>query len=268
MRIEWILLRASAINVSTMKILIVEDESINASRLKRLLEELEPESEILGIIDTVVDTVAWLNANPTPDLITMDIRLADGLSFSIFDDVKINCPVIFTTAYDEYAIRAFKVNSIDYLMKPIDKNELEHALTKFKTLAKAETNVGNIAEIIKELVEKPAYRLRFLVTYRDGYKSVDVADIDFVYSEFKTSNLFLKSGAVISIPQTMEELEQELDPNIFFRANRQFFIRAESIKSISNYFNAKLKIQLKLDPEREVVISREKTPFFKQWMDR
>lgn len=251
-----------------MKILIVEDESINASRLKRLLEELEPDCQILGIIDTVVDTVSWLQSNPCPDLITMDIRLADGLSFSIFDEVEITCPVIFTTAYDEYAIRAFKVNSIDYLMKPIEKNELEHALTKFKSLNKTDSNVNNIAGILKELIQKPVYRLRFLVTYRDGYKSVDVADIDFVYSEFKTSNLFLKSGVIISIPQTMEELEQELDPNVFFRANRQFFIRAESIKSIANYFNAKLKIQLKLDPEREVIISREKAPFFKQWMDR
>jgi len=251
-----------------MKILIVEDESINASRLKRLLEELEPNCEILGIIDTVVDTVAWLNSNPTPDLITMDIRLADGLSFAIFDEINITCPVIFTTAYDEYAIRAFKVNSIDYLMKPIEKNELEFALTKFKSLNKNESNVTNIAGILKELIEKPVFRMRFLVTYRDGYKSVDVSDIDFIYPEFKTSNLFLKSGVIISIPQTMEELEQELDPNIFFRANRQFFIRAESIKSIANYFNAKLKIQLKLDPEREVIISREKTPFFKQWMDR
>ncbi|KAF2338422.1 LytR/AlgR family response regulator transcription factor [Flavobacterium tistrianum] len=251
-----------------MKILIVEDESINASRLKRLLEELEPNCEILGIIDTVVDTVAWLNSNPTPDLITMDIRLADGLSFAIFDEINITCPVIFTTAYDEYAIRAFKVNSIDYLMKPIEKNELEFALTKFKSLNKNESSVTNIAGILKELIEKPVFRMRFLVTYRDGYKSVDVADIDFIYSEFKNTNLFLKSGVIISIPQTMEELEQELDPNVFFRANRQFFIRAESIKSIANYFNAKLKIQLKLDPEREVIISREKTPFFKQWMDR
>lgn len=251
-----------------MKILIVEDESINASRLKRLLEELEPNCEILGIIDTVVDTVAWLKSNPCPDLITMDIRLADGLSFAIFDEIEITCPVIFTTAYDEYAIRAFKVNSIDYLMKPIEKTELEFALTKFKSLNKNESSVTNITGILKELIEKPVFRMRFLVTYRDGYKSVDVADIDFIYSEFKTSNLFLKSGVIISIPQTMEELEQELDPNIFFRANRQFFIRAESIKSIANYFNAKLKIQLKLDPEREVIISREKTPFFKQWMDR
>ncbi|MEN2489438.1 LytTR family DNA-binding domain-containing protein [Flavobacterium sp. B11] len=251
-----------------MKILIVEDESINASRLKRLLEELEPNCEILGIIDTVVDTVEWLKSNPCPDLITMDIRLADGLSFAIFDEINITCPVIFTTAYDEYAIRAFKVNSIDYLMKPIEKNELEFALSKFKSLNKNESNVTNIAGILKELIEKPVFRMRFLVTYRDGYKSVDVSDIDFIYSEFKTSNLFLKSGVIISIPQTMEELEQELDPNIFFRANRQFFIRAESIKSIANYFNAKLKIQLKLDPEREVIISREKTPFFKQWMDR
>ncbi|WP_347052155.1 LytR/AlgR family response regulator transcription factor [Flavobacterium olei] len=251
-----------------MKILIVEDESINASRLKRLLEELEPDCEILEIIDTVVETVAWLKSNPAPDLITMDIRLADGLSFAIFDEIKITCPIIFTTAYDEYAIRAFKVNSIDYLMKPIEKNELKYALKKFKTLSKTENTVTDIAGVLKELIHKPVYRLRFLVTFRDGYKSIDVTDIDFVYSEFKTSNLVLKSGTVIAIPQTMEELESELDPDIFFRANRQFFIRAESIKSIANYFNAKLKVHLKADPDREVIISREKTPFFKQWMDR
>lgn len=206
-----------------MKILIVEDESINASRLKRLLEELEPNCEILGIIDTVVDTVAWLKSNSAPDLITMDIRLADGLSFAIFDEMEITCPVIFTTAYDEYAIRAFKVNSIDYLMKPIEKNELEHALTKFKSLNKNETNYSNITGILKELIQKPVFRMRFLVTYRDGYKSVDVSDIDFIYSEFKTSNLFLKSGVIISIPQTMEELEQELDPNIFFSRQPSVF---------------------------------------------
>ncbi|GIQ60804.1 DNA-binding response regulator [Flavobacterium collinsii] len=251
-----------------MKILIVEDESINASRLKRLLEELEPQCEILAIIDTVADSVKWLNSNPAPDLITMDIRLADGLSFSIFDEVEITSPVIFTTAYDEYAIKAFKVNSIDYLMKPIEKNELEFALKKFKSVSKVENNSTDIAGILKGFMNKPSFRLRFLVTYRDGYKSVDVADIDFIYSEFKTSNLVLKDGTTIPVTQTMEELEQELDPDVFFRANRQFFIRVESIKSISNYFNAKLKIQLRLDPEREVIISREKAPVFKQWMDR
>lgn len=251
-----------------MKILIIEDESINANRLKRLLEELEPNCEILDIIDTVQGSVKWLNSNDMPDLITMDIRLADGISFSIFEEVKITCPIIFTTAYDEYAVRAFKVNSIDYLMKPIEKTELEQALTKFKSVSKVQNNTEDIAVILKGFMNKPSFRLRFLVTFRDGYKSVDVADIDFVYSEFKTSHLFLQNGTTIPIPQTMEELEEELDPDVFFRANRQFFIRAESIKSIANYFNAKLKIQLKADPEREVIISREKAPFFKQWMDR
>jgi two-component system response regulator LytT len=251
-----------------MKILIIEDESINANRLKRLLEELESDCEILDIIDTVRGAVTWLNTNDMPDLITMDIRLADGISFSIFEEVKITCPIIFTTAYDEYAVRAFKVNSIDYLMKPIEKTELEQALTKFKSVSKVKNNTDDIAAILKGFMNKPSFRLRFLVTYRDGYKSIDVADIDFVYSEFKTSHLFLKNSTTIPIPQTMEELEEELDPDIFFRANRQFFIRAESIKSIANYFNAKLKIQLKADPEREVIISREKAPFFKQWMDR
>lgn len=251
-----------------MKILIVEDENINANRLKRLLEELEPDCEILNIIDTVEGAIKWLNSNDMPDLITLDIRLADGISFSIFEEVKITCPVIFTTAYDEYAVRAFKVNSIDYLMKPIEKNELKTALEKFKHLSKGKNDTDDIAKILKGFINKRSYRLRFLVSYRDGYKSIDVADIDFVYSEFKTSHLFLQNGIIIAIAQTMEELEEELDPNLFFRANRQFFIRAESIKSIANYFNAKLKIQLKSDPDREVIISREKAPFFKQWMDR
>ncbi|WP_306350175.1 LytR/AlgR family response regulator transcription factor [Flavobacterium sp. '19STA2R22 D10 B1'] len=251
-----------------MKVLIIEDENINANRLKRLLEELEPDSEVLAILDTVEGTIAWLNTNPMPDLITMDIRLADGISFTIFEKVKITCPVIFTTAYDEYAVRAFKVNSIDYLMKPIEKKELEYALNKFNSLSKVENITNDIAGIIKGFLNKPAFRMRFLVNYRDGYKSVDVTEIDFIFSEFKTSHLFLKNGMIVPIPQTMEELDEAMDPDVFFRANRQFFIRAESIKSIANYFNAKLKIQLKGDPEREVIISREKAPFFKQWMDR
>ncbi len=252
-----------------MKVVIIEDESINAGRLKRLLEELEPQSEVVAVLETVEDSIQWLQSNAMPDLITMDIRLADGISFSIFDAVKITCPIIFTTAYDEYAVRAFKVNSIDYLMKPVEKGEFQQALEKFKTLPKSSNIDTNIAGVLKELMHKRTYRMRFLVAYRDGYKSIDVSDVDFVYSEFKTTHLFLKSSmTAIPIAQTMEELEQELDPDIFFRANRQFFIRAESIKSISNYFNAKLKIQLKNDQEKEVLISREKAPVFKQWMDR
>ncbi|MBF4470952.1 LytR/AlgR family response regulator transcription factor [Flavobacterium sp. HJJ] len=250
-----------------MRILIVEDESINASRLKRLLLELEPVCEIVNIIDTVDGSVAWLESNEMPDLITMDIRLADGISFSIFEKTAVTCPVIFTTAYDEYAVRAFKVNSIDYLMKPIEKNELKTALEKFKALPKTQ-NSNDISEILKGFINKPSYRLRFLVNYRDGYKSVNVSDIDFVYSEFKTSHLFLKDTTIIPVAHTMEELDEELDPDIFFRANRQFLIRAESIKSISNYFNSKLKIELKRAPQQEVIISREKASLFKVWMDR
>ena len=250
-----------------MKILIVEDESINASRLKRLLQELEPDCEIMNVIDTVDGAVTWLESNESPDLITMDIRLSDGISFSIFEKTTITCPVIFTTAYDEYAVRAFKVNSIDYLMKPIEKSELKVALEKFKALPIAGKE-NNIAEILKSFINKPSYRQRFLVNYRDGYKSISVSDIDFVFSEFKTSHLFLKDSTIVPIAQTMEELDEELNPELFFRANRQFFIRAESIKSISNYFNSKLKIELKRAPEQEVIISREKAPFFKFWLDR
>jgi two-component system response regulator LytT len=252
-----------------MQILIIEDEQRNAKRLQNLLHEINAEIEVVGILESVSDSLEWFATNEEPDLILMDVRLADGLCFEIFSSHALTAPVIFTTAYDEYAIRAFKVNSIDYLLKPVDKLELANALEKYKQISvqyQRDTVISNLVEIIK----KPGavYRSRFLIPINDGYRTINVHQIKYIYSEFKVSNLVLNDGSVQAVLLTMDELEEQLDPEIFFRANRQHLICIDSIKSIHNYFNGKLKIILVGQPEVEVFISREKATIFKQWLDR
>ncbi|MCW3467156.1 LytR/AlgR family response regulator transcription factor [Chitinophaga nivalis] len=252
-----------------MRVVIIEDEKLSATRLKNMLFEISPDIEVLAMIDTITDSVAWFREHSHPDVALMDIRLADGLSFDIMTQTKLACPVIFTTAYDEYAIRAFKVNSIDYLLKPIEKDDLQQALEKVGSLqsqADPNTVVQQLLEFFKQ--KDITYRTRFLLPFRDGYKTVLVEDIDFVYSSFRITHLVLKDGSQETVAQTMDDLEEQLNPANFFRANRQHLISIQSIGSIHNYFNGKLKITLKRDPERELLISKEKAPAFKQWLDR
>ncbi|NBA85507.1 response regulator [Emticicia sp. CRIBPO] len=249
-----------------MRIVIIEDEKLNASRLKKILLEIDPDTEVLEVLDTIHKSVEWLKENKHPDTILMDIRLADGLSFEIFAKVKVNCPVIFTTAYDEYAVRAFKVNGIDYLLKPVEKEELEAALQKVKTLISPDPAIEELMQFFRQ--KNLSYRTRFLIPFKDGYKTILVADVDFIYSEFKTTHLVLNDGGIETVAHTMEELEEQLDPDVFFRANRQHLVAVHSISSIHNFFNGKLKLQLKRYPEREVLISKEKATSFKQWLDR
>lgn len=249
-----------------MRIVIIEDEKLNASRLKKILLEIDPDTEVLEVLDTIHKSVEWLKENKHPDTILMDIRLADGLSFEIFAKVKVNCPVIFTTAYDEYAVRAFKVNGIDYLLKPVEKEELEAALQKVKTLISSDPAIEELMQFFRQ--KNLSYRTRFLIPFKDGYKTILVADVDFIYSEFKTTHLVLNDGGIETVAHTMEELEEQLDPDVFFRANRQHLVAVHSISSIHNFFNGKLKLQLKRYPEREVLISKEKATSFKQWLDR
>lgn len=252
-----------------MKILILEDEKHNASRLKRILLESNPDVEILGILETVKISVEWLRDNPAPDVILMDIRLADGLSFDIFSQTTVTCPVIFTTAYDEYAVRAFKVNSLDYLLKPIDKDELQQALVRVNPVKNNYLKMTDIQIILEQFQQSTtSYRRRFLIPVHDGYMSVGTNEISFIYSEFKLTHLFLDSGKSICIQQTLDELEEELDPELFFRGNRQIILSVDSIDKIYNSFNGKLKIILKKDNQKEVFISREKAPLFKAWLDK
>ncbi|MGL4583744.1 MAG: LytR/AlgR family response regulator transcription factor [Flavobacterium sp.] len=251
-----------------MKVLIVEDEVRNANKLSRLLQTLDPNIEILAVVESVKECVSWLQNNGEPSLIMMDIRLEDGLCFEIFEQVEVKTPVIFTTSYDEYALKAFKVNSIDYIMKPVREEELEQALIKFKSLRSAPVLSDSIKDILGHLHKKEAfYRSRFLIPYKDGFKTVKVDEIDFIFSELKITHLVLKDKSVIIVGQTLEELEEELDPAVFFRANRQHIISVDSIDNIQNYHNGKLKVSLVKDPQREVIISREKAPLLKSWLN-
>lgn len=252
-----------------MNILIIEDEKPNANRLAKLLAELRPEVKITAVIDTVQDSVIYLTSPPPIDLIMMDIRLADGISFEIFTKTTVPCPVIFTTAYDEYALRAFKVNSIDYLLKPIEKTELQEALDKFERSQQPATPNPAVNDLLKLMkTTTVSYRTRFLLPYRDGYKTILVSDIGFIYSEFKITHLTLNNNTEETVSFTLEDLEEQLDPNLFFRANRQHLICINSIKSIHNDINGKLKVVLKHSRLKEVIISKEKAAYFKNWLDR
>lgn len=252
-----------------MRVVIIEDEKPNATRLKNILLDISPDITIVAMLDTVADSVDWFKQHPHPDVALMDIRLADGLSFDIFPQVALTCPVIFTTAYDEYAIRAFKVNSIDYLLKPIEKDDLQQALERIHQQSAQPGPTEMVQQLLQFFKQKDiTYRTRFMLPFRDGYKTVLVDDVDFIFYAFNVTHLVLKDKTQVALTQTMDELEEQLNPNQFYRANRQHIINISSIDNIQNYFSGKLKIKLKRDPEREVLVSKEKVPLFKQWLDK
>lgn len=252
-----------------MNILIVEDEKPNASRLIKLLNELKDNIFITCVLASVEESVNYLKTNAQPDLIMMDIRLGDGLCFEIFSRVTIKCPVIFTTAYDEYALRAFKIYSLAYLLKPIEKSELRDALDKYNHIVQESNPNKALDELVDYIKSKSiSYRSRFLLPYKDGYKTILVSSIDYIYSEHKITHLVLGESSDVVVPFTMDELEDQLDPLCFFRANRQHMIFVNSILSIHNYFNGKLKVILKNQSCGEIIISKEKSGQFKSWLDR
>ncbi|WP_316842549.1 LytTR family DNA-binding domain-containing protein [Pedobacter gandavensis] len=252
-----------------MNILIIEDEQPNANRLIKLLAELRADVNILGVLASVEESVNYLTQQPQPDLILMDIRLGDGLCFEIFPKVTLHCPVIFTTAYDEYALRAFKIYSLAYLLKPVEKNELKEALSLYDQIVQ-ETNPNKALDQLVDYIKSKSviYRSRFLLPYKDGYKTILVSSIDYIYSEHKITHLVLDDQTDLIVPFTMDELEDQLDPVCFFRANRQHMIHINSIFSIHNYFNGKLKVILKSKSAGEIIISKEKSGQFKAWLDR
>lgn len=251
-----------------MNILIIEDEIQNAERLTRLIRGIKPQAKILSVLESVSESVEWLESNDKPDLIMMDIKLSDGLSFEIFDKTQlVDVPIIFTTAYDEYAIKAFKQYSIDYLLKPVDKEELSIAFEKYDQIDMLVNKATNpsIEKLLDEFRPK-SYRTRFLLSYRDGFKTVMVSDVFYFYSEQKITKARLADGTDEIIPHTMDELEQQLDPKLFFRANRQFIICINAVEHVYNYFNNKLKVAMKKNNDVEIIISRDKAPLLKNWM--
>jgi len=255
-----------------MKILIVEDEELAANRLAQLIREIEPEVEIYGPLDTITTTVAHLNMKPVYDLIFLDIQLADGKSFSIFEACNVLTPVIFITAYDEYAMQAFELNSIDYLLKPVNREKLKLSIEKFRKLKEyygIENPNDQLYEMIRNLKTPnlAAYKDRFLVSKGDSMIPVKVSEIACFYAEDKEVFLLTHDNKRHIIPHSIEELSTKLDPKLFFRVNRQFILSVDSIRKVHNYFNFKLKVEILPDPRLEIIVSRAKTTAFKAWMN-
>ena len=255
-----------------MKVLIVEDEQLAAKRLEKLLLDSNHKIEIIAKLDTVERAISWLEEREQPDLIFMDIQLADGLCFDIFDYVQVKCPVIFTTSYDQYAIRAFKVNSIDYLLKPLDPGELYNAINKFNFLSKNYTETKSpetlaLQEAIKMLKQK-SYKERFVVKVGEHIKSILVEDINHFESREKATFAHSKDKRKYILDFTLDQLMDVLDPKVFFRINRQYIISIEGFEDIISYSNNRLKIHLKSDKTMDAIVSRERVQDFKKWLDR
>ncbi|MEM6737898.1 MAG: LytTR family DNA-binding domain-containing protein [Bacteroidota bacterium] len=255
--------------MSKIKALIVEDEPAAVNRLQKELKKLaDVEFEIIGILDSVSQTIEFLTNDHPCDLIFMDIHLTDGSSLEIFKKIEVNCPIIFTTAYDKYAIEAFKLNSIDYLLKPIDPVELSSAIDKFQERwnTKADDYLAQIASFARQY-QSSNYRSSFLVSYREKMMMIDVNEVAYVYVKERGVFLRKKDEQVYAIDFFLDDLEKQLDPSKFYRANRQFLVSRSSILEIETYFNGRLILKVKPEPHSSVIISKEKATHFKRWAD-
>ncbi len=253
-----------------MKILIIEDEMLAAERLTELLKQLNKDFEILSILDTVNSAVKWFKKNPDPDLVFFDIQLADGLSFQIFDQVKVSCPIIFTTAYDEYAIQAFKTNSIAYLLKPINLNDLEDTFKKIEVLRSTFTN-GQIAvdwDDVRKKLQKNPYKKRFIVKSGSHFYSIKTNDIQCFFSEHKMAWLQQFNGKKYALDLSLDDLELQLDPTQFFRINRKFILNLEVVNKVVAYSGSRLKLTLAHHEDEKIIVSRERVAEFKEWLDQ
>jgi two-component system LytT family response regulator len=251
-----------------MKALIIEDEIMAAQTLQKLLGEVSPDVEIADVLESIEESVEWLQQNTMPDLIFMDIHLADGSAFAIFEQVNVTCPVIFTTAYDEYALKAFEVNSIDYLLKPVSKDALEHALNKYHNLAEKRVNAEQIEKLLTQLGEKKNYRKFYLMPERDKLIPLAVQNIAYVYIDAKTVKIISKEGKTYYVSSTLDDLMDDLDPYLFFRANRQFIVARDMIKDVSVWFGNKLAINLTVDVPERIIVSKARVAEFKIWFTR
>ena len=252
------------------KVLIIEDEKPAADWLKKLILKFDPQITVLAVIDSVSGAVEWFQQNPAPDLAFMDIQLADGLSFDIFERIKILCPVIFTTAYEEYAIKAFKVNSVDYLLKPIAYNELEAAFQKFgdrvQSIQAAPSVTIELLNKVKEMLRKQ-YKTRFVIKVGEHLKSITVEDILFFYSLDKATYLCTADFKTYLVDYSLDRISEMIDEHRFFRINRKYILSNQSIADIVFYSNSRLKIKLKKPGEESIIVSRDKVSAFKEWLD-
>jgi two-component system, LytTR family, response regulator LytT len=248
-----------------MKALILEDEIHSAERLAHLVRKYEPSAEILGIIGSIEEAREWFSKNSQPEVIFMDIHLSDGSSFELFKTTTIEAPIIFVTAYDRYAIQAFKVNSIDYIVKPVDEAELKQALVKFGRIRSAQPNTIDINKITQAIAH--ARQPRLVAKINDQLVIVKTDDI--AYCAIHNGNIWVHchNGTKVLIDQSLDDLEKQLNPNLFFRINRKFIVRIESIKKIESYFNSRYVLKLSPDIDEEVIVSRDRAQQFKKWLE-
>lgn len=252
-----------------MNVVIIEDEHLAAKRMTDLLNRFDKDIKILDTLPTIKRSVNWFSENHQPDLVFMDIQLADGLSFDIFERIEIKCPIIFTTAYDEYALKAFKVNSIDYLLKPIDYNELGKAMKKFYTnysQYKTETNPEIITNLLRNF-QNNKYKTRFLIKVGIHLKNIEVNDIACFYSLKKATYLSTYDNRSYNIDHSLEQLEELLDPKKFFRINRKYIANLTSFIDIMSFKNSRLKVKMKGTNDDDIFVSRDKVQKFKRWLD-
>lgn len=257
-----------------MNILIVEDEELAVRKLKSVVAEVDPSNEVVDDCDSIESTVNWLNNHATPDLILMDIELADGQSFEIFEKAEVKCPVIFTTSYDEFAIQAFRVNSVAYLLKPVEKEDLESALNKYQQLKEFYStkapgfSINNLVEQLQSRLQPKGYRKRFLVKFGTKLISVETQDIAYFYTEGRINFFRTHDNKKYVVDYTIDELQHMIDPDDFFRINRGCFISIKSVEKIDEYFGQRLALQLLPKADEQVIVSREKVTAFKTWMGK
>lgn len=255
-----------------MNAVIIEDESLVAKELQNRIQMVAPDVQIIEVLPSLKTAKKWFMNNAEPDLMFMDIQLNDGVSFELFDFYKLQCPVIFTTAYDEYALRAFKVNGIDYLLKPVDQEELRKAIDKCRKIIETKSSAPtDIQQLVKQLANgntKSLYKEKFIVNQRNTWIPVNTTDIACFMRE-NLNYIFTFGGEKYILDfTTLEEVEELIDPNVFYRANRQCIININAIQSVKPHENAKLTVTLRQPLKFEADISREKAPAFKKWFDR
>lgn len=250
-----------------MRTLIIEDEPAAAENLKRLITQHLPEASIVGITDTIISTIEWLENEPAPDIIFTDVQLADGLCFEIFKTHQPKCPIIFTTAYNEYAINAFKVRAVDYLLKPIKKQEFADTVERIKSTHQQTLDLNEIREALE--VEYPNYSHRYIIRFGDHIRTITSEDIAYLYTLQKGIFVVTHEGKTYPLDKSLEQMEQELDPKNFFRINRQFIVSLAAVGNMQLVSKSRLKIELKPKfSEGEVISSTERSPLFKAWLKR
>lgn len=255
-----------------MKILIIEDEELAVKKLHKMLISIDKDVEVIANLDSIESSVEWLENNETPDLIMMDIELLDGQSFEIFNRVKVKSPVIFTTSYDEYALKAFKVNSVDYLLKPIQKEDLAAALDKYKKMfvaaAPASINMDMLVKELQQKLQPKEFRKRFLVKNVQKLVSVETDEIAYFYSDGRLNFFKTFDNKKYVVDYTMDEMEDMLDPERYFRISRSFYVSIASVDQINDYFGNRLILTLKPPVDKEALVSREKVTEFKKWLGK